>query len=95
MSNPNRYHLGTRVRMTATFRDDDDVLTNPTTVVCKTRAPVTKTIATVSNSSASTGIYTAEVTPTEVGIWYYQFTGTGAVVAGEEQAFIVQPSEFD
>jgi hypothetical protein len=93
MSAVNRYTIGTRVRLTATFRDLDDVLTAGT-VVCKVKDP-SGNITTVSNSTASTGIYTADVDVDEQGTWVYRFSATGAIVAAGEHSFIAQPSEFD
>lgn len=92
----NQYDIGTKVRLIGEFRDLDNVLSDPTVVVAKTRDP-SGNVTTISGGSVtkdSTGVYHVDVTLDESGTWWYRFEGTGAVVAADEQAFVVAESRF-
>jgi hypothetical protein len=83
------HDIGDVVPVTGTFRNAAGALANPTTVDVLVRAP-SGTVTTVANSSSSTGIYTANITPTEEGVYRYRFTGTGAVAQAQEGMFTVR-----
>ena len=90
------YQIGTRVRVNASFRDDSDVLTDPTTVVAKYREP-DGTEVTVDSGDIlhpSTGIYSFDIDPDAAGTWDYRFEGTGALKAASESGFVVAVSRF-
>lgn len=92
----NTYDIGTKVRLYGTFKDLDNVLTNPTAVTAKHKDP-SGNITTVSGGSVtnvSPGVYYIDLTVDESGTWWYRFEGTGAVVAANEQAFVVEDSRF-
>lgn len=88
------YDIGDAPTVTATFSDEDGVLTNPTTVTAKLLAPDgTQTDLTPANTG--TGIYRAAVpTLTQAGTHRVKFFGTGALVAAEEVAFVVRQTRF-
>lgn len=88
----NTFDIGDRVRMEATFKDYDDVLTSGT-VVCTVRDPSGNEEA-VDAELESTGLYYAYVTVDESGTWRYRFEATGAIVGAGENAFVVRKSWF-
>ena len=95
---PGRIEINTTLQLKITFRDQDDVLTNPTTVKFKTRTPAgTETTYTYGTDAEvereSTGLYLASVVPDEAGRWFFRWETTGPVytTAGN---FIVQYSPF-
>lgn len=84
-----KFDIGDSVRLTATFTNLAGSLTNPTTVVCTIRRPDGNS-STLSNSTSSTGVYTADVTVDQSGEWNYRWSGTGALVVAEEGSFYVR-----
>lgn len=76
------YALGQVVRLTATIRDVDGALVTPTAVTARVRDPSDVTTSTAA-SSVSLGVYYVDVTASAAGTWYYRFTSTGPVTAGE------------
>lgn len=82
------YDVGDLVRLTGTFRNSSDALTN-TTAVCTVRKP-DGTASTPSVTNGSTGVYTVDVTLDQEGHWFYRWAGTGDVVAAEEGEFYVR-----
>lgn len=91
---PNTYDIGDLVELTAAFAVGG-AATDPTSVVCKVRDPL-GVITTLSASHDGTGAYSAEVDLTNAypGEWKYQFLGTGACQAAEENTFYVRESAF-
>ncbi len=95
----NFYDLGDVVRCTATFADDDGVVTDPTAVVAKYKEP-DGTITTLTYGvdgalvKLGTGVYYFDLTPTVAGDWWYRFYATGSGQSAEEQAFRVEASQF-
>ena len=92
----NTYHLGTSVRLTGTFTDSSGAAADPTAVSVIVRDPsgneTTYTYgATITRTG--TGVYYQDVTTDEEGFWYYEWQGTGAVVATDEEAFFVSAGE--
>lgn len=66
--------------------------TDPTAVSAKVKDP-TGTITTYgSPAKDSTGNYHQDITPAIAGIWYYEWVGTGVVVAQGESYFVVVPT---
>lgn len=87
------YDRGDLVRLTGTFRDAAGALQDPTTVTLKYQTPsgATTTLVYLTDAAlnkSSTGIYYADISLTEDGIWTYRYesTGTGQA-AGEGQLF--------
>lgn len=71
----------------------DDVLTDPTTIDVRVRAPAgTETHPAVVRDGA--GTYHADVPITVSGIWRYRWVGTGAAAGAEEGFFEVRESSF-
>ena len=85
--------IGARPVIEATFRDEDNVLADPTGITVVTRAPdgTKTTYATPSGTIAqeSTGVwrFTFPAPLTEVGKWYVGVTGTGSVEGSSETSF--------
>ena len=96
----NSYEVGDLVRLTATFTNTSEVVTDPTTVTClvKLRYVIGSTATTYTYPATiikdSTGVYHVDVTPTTEGIWDYRWVGTGTVQAAAEGAFNVPESAF-
>lgn len=83
---------GTSAVITATFRDVDGNLADPTTVEALIQHPDGTTSA-PTPTSASVGVWTTVVPTDDAGFWFYQITGTGndldVVCVG---SFCAQPS---
>lgn len=86
---PNTYDQGTRVRLTATFRDDTAALTSPAVVECKVGEP-DGTVVTLSASNVSLGVFEAFVTPDAPGEWWVRWAGTSGLVVASERRFLVR-----
>jgi hypothetical protein len=93
----NTYHIGQKVRLTATFTALG-VNTDPTTVTLKVKdpsgviTPYTYALAQIIRSAA--GIYYKDISIDEAGDWYYNFTGTGTVEAADETFLSAEESQF-
>lgn len=87
----NAYHEQNLIRLSGTF-SVSSVATDPTTVVCAVHPPV-GAVALPSVVKDATGAYHADVIVDVPGQWIYQWTGSGAVIASGEHAFIVIPSQ--
>jgi hypothetical protein len=92
----NRYAINTRIRLSSVFTDALGAFADPTVVIFKTKDP-TGSITTISGGNVikdSTGKYHTDVTPALQGDWFYYGNGTGAVIASDENTFIIKESEF-
>lgn len=88
------YAQGQTVRLTATFRDFDDVLVDPTNVYMYTQreADSVWTDESASAVHASTGIYHLDLdTADESGVWKWRIVGTGAAANVQQGQFYVTP----
>jgi hypothetical protein len=88
------YNIGDKRRLTATFKDINDVLTDPTDITFLMKEPDgTKTTHLSGGgivTASSTGVWYVDWTVTQEGIHNYEFKGTGAVVTAEESSFRVR-----
>ena len=83
---------GNQIRMSATFRNaDTEALADPTSVTAGVREP-DGTIASVSATRESLGLFHADFTPTKIGDHVFRFVGSGDVVAANEARFRVVSS---
>lgn len=87
-----------RVRISGAFTVSD-VATDPTAVTFKIKDPSSNITTYVYGTDAevvkaSTGNYYVDYDVDEVGVWYFKWRGTGAVVAANESEFYVQETEF-
>jgi hypothetical protein len=83
-----RYLIGNIIRISSTFTNLTGIPTNPTSVVLTIKKPdLTETTQTPTNDSA--GNYHADITPDQVGMYYYYFAGTGAIVAATQGQFSI------
>lgn len=101
--NPGRLYAAQPIQLRATFLNESDVVTNPTTVSFLLRSPcgteTTYVYATDTEiSRPSTGIYWGDITPSpnEAGRWRWRVssTGTGTTTAAEG-SFLVLKSSFN
>lgn len=93
----NVYDIGDLVRVSAAFKNEAGVATDPTAVSVKIRKPsgaVTTLVYGVGVELVkdSTGNYHTDISIDAKGIWIHKFIGTGAVQAVEESTFIAKPS---
>ena len=91
-------YINQAVRIYARF-EQEGVLTDPTEVTLKVQDPslndATYTYVAGSDiTKASTGVFYYDLTIDEAGTWYYQYYGTGAVIAAFEGSFQVPSSQF-
>jgi hypothetical protein len=68
-----------------------DVATDPTTVVCRVKAP-DGTVTTPTPIKDATGAYHVDVDATQHGTYRYRWEGTGAAQGAEEGRFDVRRS---
>jgi len=75
--------------LSATFRDREGVLFDPTTVTFKVKKPdgTVETLSSLTNSS--TGVYTKNYTPLTVGRYEWYAIGTGTNAKTESSEFQV------
>jgi hypothetical protein len=95
---PGKIEINTEFQITIQFRDQDDVLIDPTTLVFRTRSPcgieTTYTYGTDSEiERLSQGSFSMTLAPNEGGVWAYRWQTTDPqfVKAG---TFPVQCSPF-
>ncbi len=87
------YKVGTRVRITATFRDYNDALVSPT-VAASYEKPDGTLVTGVSLTNPSTGVYVFNIDTDMSGVWKYRATASGAAIAMNESEFYVEELEF-
>lgn len=94
MATVNRYDPGNVVILSTEFRlKSTKELANPTTVGLKVIKPNGQ-ILTLTPTNVSTGKYQYELLVAEEGLWQVNWEGTGAVVAADQDRFIVNQSGF-
>src|SRR5678816_4032854 len=88
------YEIGDAARLRASFRDANNLPADPTTVELIVQAPNnTQTTYTYDNleiQRESIGEYFYDLLISQVGVYLYRYTGTGAVQAVEEGQITVQ-----
>jgi hypothetical protein len=94
---PNRYKVGQVARCTGTFKDEDDVVQDPTAVFFHLIDPSENEITLEYGVDgtlvkASTGVYYVDVAADEAGIFAYRFYSTGTYVTADEDQFEVVAS---
>ncbi len=97
MATLNVYNIGDLVRITGNLATTAGVAVDPTTLVCKVKAPdATITTYTYGTTTfpikSAAGVYYVDVTPTQVGEYWYQFLSTGTGQAMDEGMFRVKAS---
>ena len=99
MAEVNVHNIGDQVRVTGTLTTAAGAPVDPSTLVTKVKAPdatiTTYTYGTpafpIENRLAA-GVYYVDVTPTQVGEYWYQFLSTGTGQAMDEGMFRVKAS---
>ena len=91
----NKYDLGDSIRLRSVFTINGNVA-DPTSIVLQVKRPPgdVDTYNTGDLQKESTGTYYRDITLDDTGIWYYNFYGTGTVIAADEDSFLVKRSEF-
>ena len=93
----NTYDINDVARLSSAFTADGTA-TDPTTITLTVRTPAgveaSYTYALAELTKSSAGVFYRDQDCTESGTWYYRFTGTGAVKAAGEAAFVVRRSQF-
>lgn len=87
-----RVVIGGSLKVTTTFRNFSDALTNPGTVALKIKPPL-GVLVTVVPTNESVGVWSYVYTPLEVGKHFYRFEGTSPLVAVDEGSFFVDESK--
>jgi len=95
----NVYDKGDLVRVEGAFKDDDEILTDPTIVRFKFTTPAGVMTTYVHGTDVqlvrdSTGQYHVDLTPTQSGDWHYSWECSGLVQAAEPWQFVVKPGAF-
>jgi len=96
----NRYHDGALVRLTASFTNIQGDYQDPTTITVRVKNPSTGAVVTYTYAGGQVvkddvGIYHRDVDTTDYpeGTWFYKWIGTGAVVAADQWAFVINHEE--
>ena len=97
MAEVNVHNIGDQVRVTGTLTTAAGAPVDPSTLVAKVKAPdatiTTYTFGTTAFPIKSAeGVYYVDVTPTQVGEYWYQFLSTGTGQAMDEGMFRVKAS---
>ena len=94
------YDIGDRPVITATFRNDADAPTDPTTVTVRVREPdgtetlYTSPVASIVNSSTGVWAFTFPAALDAAGDWYVRFRSTAGLLTAGEQKLVVRPTAF-
>lgn len=94
------FALGQKIRITATFKDENGAEADPSAVYCQIKdeaGTVTSYQYTVDPEVVkdNTGIYHLDVDLDAVGWWYWRWYSTGNYQAANEGRIRCQESEFD
>lgn len=97
MAEVNVHNIGDLVRITGTLTTAAGAPVDPSTLVAKVKAPdATVTTYTYGTTAfpikSAAGVYYVDVTPTQVGEYWYQFLSTGTGQAMDEGMFRVKAS---
>ena len=95
----NRYHVGTLVRVSVTFKVSGTA-TDPTTVTVKVKKPNGAKLSYVYGTDPevvkdATGEYHADVLTTVTGHYHYRWEGTGTAHVAGGKVFYAQDDETD
>jgi len=95
---PRMLYVDGELRLTATFRDQDNVLIDPDTVTFETFSPCGERVSYVYTTDVevtrlSSGSYAADIVPDESGRWRFRWLTTEPTSAIEGD-FLVQESPF-
>lgn len=90
----NSYAIGAGVDLIFEFRDDDGVLTDPSTAAFKIMRPTSGALDHVLSDATrvDTGLYKLQIIATEAGMWYYRGESDTLRCASTDQAFKVLPT---
>ena len=94
------YGKGDLVRVTGTFSDNNGTAVDPTVVLFKFKAPSSATVTYTYGEDgelikSATGVYYVDVSATESGKWWHEFSSTGVGQAVNESYFEVRQSNID
>lgn len=94
-----QYTKGQKVRVSAVFRNNSDVVADPSTITFKWQTPAGVDSDYVYGTDAelvkdSTGNYHVDLTLNEADTWVYRFESTGNPVAADEESLGVAASQF-
>lgn len=91
----NEYITGNVIVITGAFANAAGEADDPSNVYCKVKLP-NGTVQDVSSTivKQSTGNYTANFSPSLVGLHTYEWLGTGAIVAATQVQFYVTATTF-
>jgi hypothetical protein len=89
-------YIGANVEQQVTFRNTSGALANPTVVNGNAKRPNGTSVAAVSVTNVSTGIYDVIYTADLAGLWFYRIEGEGNNVnAVTEGSFCVLASSVE
>lgn len=92
MTTVNSYFIGEKVRVSVSFTNSDDALTDPDTVTLNIRNPDGDLQQVLYSPGdivrVGTGLYRYDIAPADVGgYWHYRWEGVGTVEAAHEATF--------
>ena len=94
------YGKGDLIRVTGTFSDSGGTAIDPTAVIFKYKPPSSSTVTLTYGVDgelvrSATGVYYADISATESGVWWHEFSSTGTGQAVDESYFEVRQSNVD
>ena len=93
-----QYDIGDKVRLTATFKNLNNIEADPTAVTLKVRDPSgteTSYAYPVAVTRSGLGVYYHDLTFDKSGNWFYRWVGTGDVHTAAEARLRVKDTAFD
>ena len=94
----NNYRVGTRIRVSAQFKNASNMLADPTTVTVRLDPPAADTHSYVYGVDSevvkeATGNYHLDFLADAAGDWAYEWQGTGTVETAQDAILTVSASE--
>jgi len=85
--------IGTQIQLSTVVKDLTGTAVNTPTVTMAVTKPDGSTVTPSVTNTASGGLYTAQVTPDQAGLWLYKWTAAGAVTSVQSDQFTVVASQ--
>lgn len=85
--------IGTQIQLSNVARDLTGATTNTPTLTLSMTKPDGSTTSPAVTNTAANGIYTAQVTPDQAGLWLYKWTSSGTVIDVQSDQFSVITSQ--
>lgn len=85
--------VGTQIQLSTVVKDLTGTAVNTPTVTLSITKPDASTTAPSVTNTGTGGVYTAQVTPDQAGLWLYKWTASGAVTSVQSDQLTVVASQ--